>query len=65
MNGLQDDHTKQSKSEKDKYDITFMWLKKDTDELIYKTEIDSQTWKTILQWPKVKGRVQGKLGIWV
>ena len=49
MNGLQDDHTKQSKSEKDKYDITFMWLKKDTDELIYKTEIDSQTWKTNLQ----------------
>ena len=26
------------------YDITYMWsLKNDTDELIYKTEVDSQT----------------------
>ena len=34
-----------SQTEKDiPYDITYMWnLKKDTDELIYKTETDSQT----------------------
>ena len=38
------DHTKWNKSEKDKY-ITYMWnLKKnDTNELIDKKEIDSQT----------------------
>ena len=36
---------KWNKSDKDKYGITYMWnLKKnDTNELIYKTEIDSQT----------------------
>jgi len=33
-----------------------MWnLKNDTDELIYKTEIDSQTVKTNLWLPKGKG----------
>ena len=33
-----------------------MWnlKKKDTNELIYKTEIDSQTWKTNLWLPKGK-----------
>ena len=37
-------HTKWSKSEKDKCDITYMWnLKNDINELIYKAEIDSQT----------------------
>ena len=33
-----------SQTEKDKYNITYMWnLKKDTNELIYKTEINPQT----------------------
>ena len=34
-----------------------MWnlKKKDTNELIYKTEIDSQTWETNLWLPKGKG----------
>ena len=40
-------HTKQSKSERERqilHDITYMWnLKYDTNELIYITEIDSQT----------------------
>ena len=37
------------------YDITCRWnLKYDTNELIYKTEIDSQTQKTNLQLPKRK-----------
>ena len=38
------------------YDTTYMWnLKYDTNELIYKTEIDSQTQKTNLWSPKGKG----------
>ena len=33
-----------SQKEKDKYHITYIWnLKSDTNELIYKTETDSQT----------------------
>ena len=37
-------HTEWSESQKDKFDdITYMWnLKKDTNELIYKTEIELQ-----------------------
>ena len=44
-------------TEKDKYhDITYMWnLKNDTNELIYKTEIDPQTQKTNLWLPKREG----------
>ena len=40
-----------------------MWnLKKnDTNELIYKTEIDSQTQKTNLWLPKGKGREEGQI----
>ena len=44
-----------------------MWnLKKknDTDELIYKTEIDPQTQKTNLWLPKGKGEGRDKLGVW-
>ena len=38
------------------YDITYMCnLKYDTNELIYKTETDSQTLKTYLWLPKGKG----------
>ena len=47
MDGPRDYHTKWSKSERERqipYDITYMWnLKYDTNELIYETEIDSQT----------------------
>ena len=47
MDGPRDYHTKWSKSEWERqipYDITYMWnLKYDTNELIYKTEADSQT----------------------
>ena len=38
--------------------------KSDTNELIYKTEIDSQTQKTNLWLPKEKGGGRDKLGIW-
>ena len=42
MDATRDYHTKGSKLEKDKY-ITYMWNQKDdTNELIYKTETDSQ-----------------------
>ena len=44
MDGHRDYHIKGSKSEKDKYGITYMWnLKNITNESIYKTETDSQT----------------------
>ena len=52
MDGPRDYHTNQSKSDRERqisHDITYMWnLKKnnDTNELIYKTETDSQTLKT-------------------
>ena len=38
------------------YDITYMWNlnKNNTSEIIYKTEIDSQTYKTNLWLPKGK-----------
>ena len=46
MDGLRDDHTKWSKSERDRqppYDTTYMWNPKyDTNELIYETETDAQ-----------------------
>ena len=39
------------------YVVTYMWnLKNDTNELIHKTEIDSQTYETDLQLQKGKGR---------
>ena len=48
------------------YDITYMWnLKNDTNELIYKTETDSQTSKTNLWLPKGKRELRrDKLGGW-
>ena len=48
MNGPTDYQTKWSKSDRERqmsYDITYLYdlLKSDTNELIYKTEIDLQT----------------------
>ena len=45
MDGPGDGHIKWSKSEKDKYMISLIYgtLKNDINELIYKTEVDSQT----------------------
>ena len=49
FNGPRDDHSKWSKSDKDKYHIYHFYVessfKNDTDELIYKTETDSQILK--------------------
>ena len=48
-------HTKWSKLDKDKYHITYIQnLKNGTNEIIYKTETDSQTLKTSLLLPKGK-----------
>ena len=42
------------------YDITYMWNpKNDTNDLIYKTETDSQTSKRNLWLPKAKGQGEG------
>ena len=47
MNEPRDCYTKQSKSERERqmlYDIIYMWtLKYDTNEFIYKIEMDSKT----------------------
>ena len=47
MGGPRDYHTKQGKTERGRqiiHDIAYVWnLKYDTNELIYKTETDSQT----------------------
>ena len=47
MDGPRDDHTKWSKSDRERqipYDITYVWnLKDDTNEHFYETETDSQT----------------------
>ena len=45
MDGLRDCHTKRSKPDRERqisYDISYTWNKKknDTEELIYRTEID-------------------------
>ena len=69
MDGPRDCHTKWSLSDKDKYIIRhhlYVESKKqrDTNELVYKTEIDSQTQKTSLWLPKGKGGGRDKLGIW-
>ena len=66
MDGPGDYHTKWSKSDRERqiYDITCMWnLKNNTNELIYKTETDSQTYKTNLRF---KGKRVGrdKSGVW-
>ena len=50
MNGLRDYHIKWSKSDKDKYNI--IYIGDDINELIYKTETDSQTQKTNLSLSK-------------
>ena len=49
MDGLRDDQNKSDKERQLSYDTTYMGnLKYDTNELIYKTETDSQSEKTNL-----------------
>ena len=55
MDGLRDDQNKSDKERQLSYDTTYMGnLKYDTNELIYKTEIDSQVYRTNLWLPKGK-----------
>ena len=61
---LRDDYIKWNKPDRERqisYDITYIWnLKKiDTNELIYKTDVDPQTSKTNLWLPK--GKVGGEI----
>ena len=47
------------------YDITYMWnVKYGTNEPIYGTEIDSQTWRTDLWLPRGREREWDGLGVW-
>ena len=67
MDGPRDDHTKRSKSERERQtpcDITYTWnLKYNTNQHIYETERDSQTWRTDL-WLPSGGRGREGLGVW-
>ena len=47
------------------HDITYMWnLKYGTNEPIYRTEIDSQTWRIDLWLPRGRRKEWDGLGIW-
>ena len=59
-----DYHTESNRERQISHDITYMWnLKTDTNELIYKTETDSD-FKYKLWLPKGKGGGRDKLGGW-
>ena len=55
MDGPIDFHTESFKVKYHMISFICGFLKNDTNELIYKTEIDSQTWKTNLWLPTGKG----------
>ena len=69
MDGPRECHTKGSKSDRGEisHDIPYMWNPKrnDTNDLTYKTEIDSQTWRTRLWLPgeKIKERIIREFGM--
>ena len=67
MDGPRDNHTKWSKSDRERqipYDVTYMWdWKYDTNELIYKTEINSSR-KQIYAYQRVSWRRGDKLDVW-
>ena len=56
-----------SQKEKDRYhiDITYMCnLKYGTNEPVYKTKTNSQTWRTDLWLPRERGEGEEGLGVW-
>ena len=58
MDGPREYHTKWSKSDRERqiYDIIYMWnLKNNTNELIYKTETDSQTENKVMVTKRERG----------
>ena len=67
VDATRDYHTKWNKSERERqipYDITYMWnLKYGTNEPIYKTETDSQTYRMDLWLPGCQGRGVGGRGM--
>ena len=67
MDGSRDFHIKWSKSERERgipYYITYMWnLIYGTNELIYRKEKNSWTWRTDLWLPRGKGRDWEGLGV--
>ena len=65
MDATRDSHTKPSQSERQiPHGITYMWnLKYDTNELIYETETDSQTYRTDLRFLVVGEGGIGGLGL--
>ena len=63
MDATRDSHMKSERERQTPYDITYNWnLKYGTNEPIYKTETDSQTWRTDLWLPKGRGRGVGWTG---
>ena len=67
MNGPRDDHTKWSKSERERNTIWYHWYeesKYDTDELIYEKETDSQTQRADFWLPRGRRGGRNGLGVW-
>ena len=66
VDATRDSHTKRSKPEREgqiPYGITYMWnLKYGTNEPMYKTETDSQTWRIDLWLPRGRGEGMGWTG---
>ena len=58
MDATRESHTKSEKERQTPYDITYMWnLNYGTDEPVYRTETDSQTYRTDFWLPR--GRCRG------
>ena len=56
-----------SETERDKYhmNITCVWNRKyGTDEPVYRTETDSQTWRTDMWLPRGRAREWDGWGVW-
>ena len=69
MDAIKDSQTKWSRSERERqipHDITYMWnLKYGINDPIYRTETDSQTWRTGLWLPRRRGGsgMDGEFGV--
>ena len=70
MDGPRDDQSTQRKSERERqisYDIICTWnLRQDSNELIYETEIDSQTDNKLMvtKWGSGVAGGRDKVGVW-
>ena len=63
MDGPRDCHAKWSQRKTNTIDVTYMWdpkkKKKDTNELTYEAEMDSQTWKIKVHYQRGNVREEG------